>query len=199
MATKEYWEVDPTAFREMWLRVVGEAHEDPIKTEHQALRIFDREMGTACLEIGAGIGRLLVPALKHFTWAYGVDYSASLTALSTRYLVNHKNARVIFGDGVTLPFPDNWFDFVYSFTCFQHMPTLEIIQSNLREAYRVLRLDGKCRIQTVRGENGTGKHDGYVFSDEKLFLQEFMDAGFDKAEAITEGEWIWATGMKSSS
>lgn len=197
MAPKEYWEIPP--FEEddlLWRRIVGHDHEDSEETAAQAAKIFCRAPWGMRLEIGAGVGRLLIPAAEMASYAYGVDSSLSLVARSTHYLRYHEKCRVVLNDGLYLPFRDGYFDFVYSFTCFQHMENLETIQANLREAYRVLRRNGQCRIQTVCGENGTGMHDGYVFRSVDEFGKQFHHAGFMEWEGETDSGWIWVTGIK---
>lgn len=196
MAIKEHWEMDPWDDKEIWRRVIAQDRPDDQETKDQALTIFDRQRGAHCLEIGAGVGRLLLEAKSRFSYCSGVDSSVSLVARSTHYLRHHWNCRVVLNDGKSIPFQDGAFDFVYSLTCFQHMEELETIQSNLREAYRILRRGGVCRIQTICGDNGTGKYDGHVFSSVDDFGKEFRRAGFMEWEGSVEKDWLWLTGIK---
>lgn len=197
MAKKEHWEVDPWNQREMWLKVIGHDQEFPEETRETAHRIFDTT-GARCLEIGAGVGRLLMQAQKYFFQPVGVDSSASLVAMSTIYLQDYPNCRVILNDGLTFPFDEKAFSFVYSFTCFQHMEEIETIRQNLREAYRVLRHKGLCKIQTVCGDRASGLYDGYVFASAEEFRKEFLDVGFEEVEAKVEGPWIWVKAWKGT-
>lgn len=191
------WEVDPFDDSQIWRMVVGKDDEDTLQSQHQAIKIFEgMGHGLRCLEVGAGVGRLLKHAREHFYYGFGVDASIALVAASTRYLQWHPTVTVILTDGVKLPFEDGYFDFVYSFTCFQHMPTLRTIRDNLKEIFRVLEPGGSCRIQTVRGENGTGRHDGYVFRTVQDFTLEFASVGFNEVHCTLEGEWLWATAKK---
>lgn len=199
MAPKQHWEVDPFNDREIWIRLIGDIKETPRDTAILGRKIFEGIVpGFRCLEVGAGVGRLLLEASQHFdTAVYGVDSSVSMVAASTRYLLATQRCRVILTDGVSLPFHDDHFDFVYSYTCFQHMPTLAMIRANLKEIFRVLRRGAKCRIQTVRGENGNGRHDGYVFRSVTDLSVEFVTVGFNEVNITLEGEWLWATATKS--
>jgi SAM-dependent methyltransferase len=196
MAKKEDWNIDPWNEQEMWLKVVGKPEEDFADTVNQFGEIFGNRNGVRCLEIGAGVGRLLKFANKGFYECWGVDSSVSIVALSTRYLRVHTHARVVLSDGLTLPFPTNYFNFVYSFTCFQHMEELNTITSNLDEARRVLVPGGKILIQTVCGTRGNGRHDGYVFESREEFAEEFRKADFKEVEVDQKGEWLWARAKK---
>lgn len=196
MAKKEDWNVDPWNDEEIWTKVVGHLQENHNETLDQYDQIFGRRHGVRCLEIGAGVGRLLKNSNKNFYEAWGVDSSPMMVALSTRYLQAASHARVILTDGNLLPFPPQYFDFVYSFTCFQHMEEIEMIRQNLQEAYRVLRPGCEILIQTVCGKRDTGRHDGYVFESAAEFAAEFGAANFQQAASDQKGEWIWVRAKK---
>jgi ubiquinone/menaquinone biosynthesis C-methylase UbiE len=107
------------------------------------------------------------------------------------------NCRVVLTDGFTIPFHSNLFDFVYSFTCFQHMEEIVTIRQNLREMYRVMRRDANFCIQTVCGDRDEpGRYDGYVFKSGEEFGQELLKVGFMPVTVFVRGEWIWARGVK---
>lgn len=197
MATREHWEIDPRNEMQVWERVIGKIAEDPAESVAQAKEIFDGRYGVHCLEIGAGAGRLLREANRTFYEPWGVDSSISLVAYSTRYLQNFPRCHVVLNDGFTLPFRDGFFEFVYSFTCFQHMEDLTPILFNLREAFRVLTPGGDICIQTVCGNrDDAGKYDGYVFHNVTEFAAHFSNVGFIEVEGITQGDWIWVRAKK---
>ncbi len=177
MATIEHWEV--TDEKEMWQKLVGHDAEDTLETRQQANVIFDGVSGG-----------------HRFTSAIGIDYSRSMVQRSSVYLHDVLRARVVLTDGLEFPFASNSFDFVYSFTCFQHMPTLEIVQANIRETFRVLKDSGLCRVQTVHGEPNPYLYDGLAFPTAESFLQEFLDVGFSKQSAEVIEPWIWVTVKK---
>jgi len=191
MANLEHWNSFNTKL-EMWRLLVGHDEDDPEETLAQAHKIFGGITGTACLEIGAGVGRLLHWARRHFEIAVGVEWSWRM--LEERE--GCPGTLIVHNDGFRLPFGKETFNFVYSFTCFQHMETPEMIVSNIREAHRVLCKGGSIVVQTVMGENGTGKHDGYVFNSMEVFLKEFFDAGFSEGGAQVEDQWIWVRAKK---
>ena len=153
--------------------------------------------GSAALEIGSGPGRLMRKVAKHFGIVQGVDISQTMVDYANAGFHNLPQCRAFKGDGLTLPFDDATYDFVYSYTVFQHMHTREIVESYVREIYRVLRPGGMCRIQTVKGEPFKS-HDGnhaWLFADPNDFLNMFLAAGFTatlKFETVEPHFWITA-------
>jgi SAM-dependent methyltransferase len=103
---------------------------------------------SAALEIGCGPGRLMRPMSGHFTEIHGVDVSDEMVRLARERLRHTPNAHVYHCSGSDLEiFPDNYFDFVYSYAVFQHVPSREVVFRYLREAHRVLRPGGVLRCQ----------------------------------------------------
>ncbi len=95
------------------------------------------------LEIGCGPGRLMLPMSRHFSEIHGVDVSEEMVALARERLAAVPNAHLQVGSGGDLaPFPDDSFDYVYSYTVFQHIPSREVVLNYLRESRRVLRPGG---------------------------------------------------------
>ena len=102
----------------------------------------------AALEIGCGPGRLLRPLSRHFTQIHGVDVSDQMIRMAEERLRDTPNAHPHHTSGSDLAlFPDEKFDFVYSYAVFQHIPSREVVFSYLREARRVLKSGGVLRCQ----------------------------------------------------
>jgi SAM-dependent methyltransferase len=102
----------------------------------------------AALEIGCGPGRLLRPLARHFTEIHGVDVSDEMIRLAQERLRDTPNAHAHITSGSDLAqFPDDKFDFVYSFAVFQHIPSRDVVFNYLREARRVLKPGGVLRCQ----------------------------------------------------
>src|SRR6266403_1778854 len=56
-----------------------------------------------CLEIGAGIGRLLKPMTNYFDVALGIDISPKMVKYSRDYLADTPLAKVHITDGTRIP------------------------------------------------------------------------------------------------
>lgn len=100
------------------------------------------------LEIGCGPGRLLRPMSRYFGEIHGVDVSDAMVAMAKKNLCDIPNAfpHAVSGSDLRL-FPDQHFDFVYSYAVFQHIPSADVVFSYLREAVRALRPGGVARLQ----------------------------------------------------
>jgi len=100
------------------------------------------------LEIGCGPGRLMRPMSRHFVEIDGVDVSDEMIALAKQRLSDIPNAHPHHNDGASLSrFPDETFEFVYSYAVFQHIPSREVIIQYLRETQRVMKIGGLARLQ----------------------------------------------------
>lgn len=207
MALTEFWEVNPGNETEVWQKLIGHDFELEGETESQAEVICDGipAHGRA-LEIGAGVGRLMksIRSMQWFDEVWGCDSSVSLVVAGAGYLADATHLSLC--DGLSLPYPDQTFDFVYSFTVFQHMRSLAMIYRNLCEARRVLVPNGLCRIQTVKAKEGASPndfsvYDGRVMWDEQEFMDLFREAGLEivKVEVgLTHPEHIWVTARRPS-
>jgi len=104
------------------------------------------------LEIGCGPGRLLMPMSRHFGEVHGVDISDEMVSLARQKLAHIPHAQVHVNSGSDLSlFAGGYFDFVYSWIVFQHIPDKQVVLSYLREAQRVLKPGGilACQIRGV--------------------------------------------------
>jgi len=108
------------------------------------------------LEIGCGPGRLMRPMSSHFAQIYGVDVSDEMIELAKEKLRDTPTAHVHTTDGASLAlFPDDFFDFVYSYAVFQHIPSREVVTEYFREIRRVLQPGGYARLQINGLSRGT--------------------------------------------
>jgi ubiquinone/menaquinone biosynthesis C-methylase UbiE len=100
------------------------------------------------LEIGCGPGRLMRPMSRHFGEIHGIDVSDEMAAQASAKLADIPHAHAHHASGSDLArFPDEYFDFVYSYAVFQHIPSVEVVFSYFRETVRVLRPGGFARLQ----------------------------------------------------
>jgi SAM-dependent methyltransferase len=92
------------------------------------------------LEIGCGPGRVMRPMSAQFLEIHGVDVSDEMIALAEEKLRDLPNAHPHVGDGSSLSqFKDEYFEFVYSYAVFQHIPDREVVFNYLRETHRVMK------------------------------------------------------------
>ena len=101
------------------------------------------------LEIGCGIGRMsrhLAPLFQEVT---SIDVSGEMIRQARARLAEIPNLRFHETSGIDLAlFPDESFDVVFCAYVFQHVPSAEAIEANLREAFRVLRPRGVFKFIT---------------------------------------------------
>ena len=126
------------------------------------------------LEIGCGIGRILIPMSSIFKEVIGVDVSKKMIELSKQYVDKIPNCHTYENSGSDLSlFEEDYFDFCYSYIVFQHIPKKEIIENYIKEVSRVLKTGGIFRFQ-VKGDlvkNVFGKFEtwhGYNFTHEEI-------------------------------
>ena len=108
------------------------------------------DMGSICqgmsptemrvLEIGCGAGRMTQALAKVFGEVHGVDVSGGMIERARESLADCSNVHLHQNSGTDLSvLGDLEFDFAFSFIVFQHIPSQAIIESYIREVYRVLR------------------------------------------------------------
>jgi len=105
---------------------------------------FDKHQGQRVLEIGLGLGA------DHQKWAeagtdlFGVDLTnRSVAHVKRRLELLGLHSSLQVGDAEKLPFPDNYFDVVYSWGVLMCTPDTP---KAIREVYRVLKCGGTAKI-----------------------------------------------------
>jgi len=100
------------------------------------------------LEIGCGIGRIMVPMSKIFHHVTGIDISEKIVGVGKKYLKSVPNCKVLLNNGNDLSeFPNDCFDFCYSHLVFQHIPDKEIVINYIKEVSRVIKEEALFRFQ----------------------------------------------------
>lgn len=146
------------------------------------------------LEIGTGTGRITEFLSNAFHEVCGVDISDEMIARARERLREKSNVRLQATDGLHMPFEDAFFDAVFSFIVFQHMPDKKTVRKNIEEISRVLKKGGLAKIQ-LRGTptiKGTWYY-GPSFNKEDAY--KLVD-GLPLKILKTDGEgmkyfWIW--------
>jgi ubiquinone/menaquinone biosynthesis C-methylase UbiE len=185
---------------DFWNSGIGECNDIlGINTERYQKIIENKEtLKMNILEIGCGIGRILIPMRKFFGNVTGIDISSEMVLLGQKYVSDIPNCSIVENNGVDLSeFSDNSFDFCYSFIVFQHIPEKQIVENYIKEVSRILKPSCLFRFQ-VRGTISTKPNeittwDGVQFTSDELH-KIAKDHNF---EIIEEGndreEYYWLT------
>ena len=150
------------------------------------------------LEIGCGIGRILIPMRKIFGNMIGIDISSEMVQLGQKYVANIPNCSIVENNGIDLSeFSDNYFDFCYSFIVFQHIPDKEIVENYIKEVSRILKPGCLFRFQ-VRGTISTKPNeittwDGVQFTSDEIH-KVAQENNFEIIEETNDKEeYYWLT------
>jgi SAM-dependent methyltransferase len=101
------------------------------------------------LEIGCGIGRMTRYLAETFGEVYGVDVSGEMIHRAKERLGDIPNIHFKETSGIDFAaFPDEFFDIIFSAYVFQHIPSPQVIESNIRDAFRVLKPRGVFKFVT---------------------------------------------------
>jgi ubiquinone/menaquinone biosynthesis C-methylase UbiE len=105
---------------------------------------FNRYAGKTLLEVGCGTGTDLLQFARGGALVTGVDLTPrSIEIARQRFAVYEQQGEFGEGDAENLPFPDNSFDVVYSFSVIHHTPDTK---QAAQEIYRVLKPGGKAIV-----------------------------------------------------
>ncbi len=107
------------------------------------------------LEIGCGLGRLVIPASYYFTKCFGIDISEEVIFKAQERVDKLKisNIKLLPCDGQNIPLEDKSVNFVYSFLVLMHIPSKKMVRHYIKEIYRVLKPEGLARIQVRRSQS----------------------------------------------
>lgn len=141
------------------------------------------------LEIGCGVGRLM----KNDNLFYGIDISKNMIEIAKK---RKPNCHFKVSDGRTIPYGNNFFQYVYSVLLFQHLP-FEAISAYIKETARVLSAKGIFIFQFIKGNENEPfsiHHDGLLIKDE-LIKNGFTYAGELQYEDLPS-QWVWVQAQK---
>lgn len=105
---------------------------------------FDRWQGKRVLEVGCGLGTDLLQFARGGAQVYGIDLTQKGARLALRRLALYgQKGNTLVGDSENLPFPDGYFDLVYSWGVIHHTPDTE---KAAREIMRVCKPGGRVMV-----------------------------------------------------
>lgn len=143
------------------------------------------------LEIGCGNGRILEHVWLFSTTTIGTDISGEMIRQARE---RSPNKYFIETDGYTLPLADDSIGIVFSYLVFQHMRTKEMVESNFKEVFRILKKGGifKVRIRTdeVRQDKWWS---GVAYTKEDITkLVNKIGYNLLKTQEVEDyGLWVW--------
>ena len=141
--------------------------------------------GQVALELGCGVGRILLFAAEAFREVIGVDVSESAIEQAKRLVGPKDNVSYQLVDGFSLDdIADESVDFVYSFAAISSMPVLATA-SYLVELSRIVKTGGLLRLQLYLGfEQQTFCEDTIAIRSyaKERFAAAVYEAGFDYEE-----------------
>ena len=154
---RQFWDAEPCGSRYLMRRQDFEAHSRmryALEPHIDEFANFKSARGMSVLEIGVGLGADYLEWLKAGAQATGVDLSsASIEKARLRCERAGYKPDLHIADAENLPFPDNFFDVVYSYGVMHHSPDTPRC---IREAWRVLKPGGEARIMLYHHPSLTG-------------------------------------------
>jgi ubiquinone/menaquinone biosynthesis C-methylase UbiE len=154
--------------------------------------IYDDELfpkGGHLLEIGCGNGRMTEFMSINYDKVTGTDISKEMIKIGKERLEELTNVSLIETDGFTIPLIQS-FDVAFSYIVFQHFKTVEMVNKNFDEVYRVLKPGGIFKVRVRTDDVDLNKWWGGVTSNEEYPLS----IGFKllKKEQVSDyGLWLW--------
>jgi len=143
------------------------------------------------LEIGCGIGRILVPMSEIFGEVIGIDISSKMVEIGQENTKDIPNCKVLQNNGKDLSmFSDNYFDFCYSIIVFHHIPDKKIIEEYFQEISRVLKTYSIFRFQIGFEINRNQLHVPDTWIGYRFDLKEIKDLASKNQFKILEQEEI---------
>lgn len=132
----------------------------------EAIRGFDIR-GKRVLEIGYGMGTDHLAMAMRGAAMHGIDLTpVNYEVTKKRFEIYGMASELSVGDAEKLPYPDGYFDFVYSFGVIHHSPDTQRIVSEVR---RILAPGGRCYL--------TVYHKHSVFFWWSVYLFNFLLKG----------------------
>ncbi len=152
------------------------------------------------LELGCGIGRLMLSLAGDCGEIHGVDVSPEMIRLGKERLAAVTHARFHLSHGSTLSqFEDASFDLVYSFAVFQHIPDRDLVFGYLDESFRILKPGGLIVAQLNGAPPAEDRLDTWVgvWLPEETLFSYAIDRGWRVLSS--EGartQYLWLTMKK---
>jgi len=112
------------------------AEEQKVKFQAAFKNLKAERLGLV-LDVGCGTGLLFDYVADKAETVVGVDLSKKTALQAKEHAKRFLNTHLILADADKLPFPDNFFNYIFAFTLLQNMPNPHV---TLKEIVRVARL-----------------------------------------------------------
>ncbi|MEX2159801.1 MAG: class I SAM-dependent methyltransferase [Dehalococcoidia bacterium] len=150
------------------------------------------------LDLGCGIGRVMLYLAPRCAELYGVDVSSRMLGRARARLRDVPNAQLSRVSGRDLRvLPDDYFDFAYSLQVLQHVEREDVMRY-FAELMRVLRPGGRAYLQFLNLEVEALGSEFYEYALESELLQAARRRYFTEAEvrayaalAGFDGTYLW--------
>jgi SAM-dependent methyltransferase len=111
--------------------------------------------GKTVLDLGCGMGRISVHFARYGAEVYGTDISEEMIRLARTNLARTPRLHFDVGDGATLAhYRSGFFDVVWSYITFRHIPSRDVILGYIREIARALVPGGRFIIEVGNFRGG---------------------------------------------
>lgn len=136
--------------------------------------------GECVLDFGCGNGRL-IEIFKGKKIDYtGLDISKNLIEITKKKYQDNfpeaiQKAEFLQTDGFSIPFPDGYFDNIYSIAVLHHIPSVQFRSDLLKEFKRVLKPQGKIILTVWNLWQGSSKELIFKYAIKKIIGQSKMD------------------------
>lgn len=153
--------------------------------------IGDLKLEGVILDYGCGVGRVTRALLNEGCHVIAVDVSSEMLDYCRQYCSGHKNfdrLQTVLTDGFGCPdIPIGICAGALSLYCFQHMPSMDVVDASLKDMFRAINLGGWILIQSVySGFIPDGKFIGVQITAkemaEKLIAIGAADVGIEELE-----------------
>ncbi|OGF64209.1 hypothetical protein A2661_00495 [Candidatus Giovannonibacteria bacterium RIFCSPHIGHO2_01_FULL_45_24] len=181
---------------EFELRETGLAdYEKYVAGDALLARVLAKSNPSSTLEIGCGLGRMTEFFPRHFAKTCAIDISDVMVESAKKRLADTKNIDFKISDGKIIAFPDNHFNFVFSYQTLQHIPARGILAAKFKEIYRTLKPGGIAKLHLRTGRGPYKWHWAYGVSVTPAEAKQIAEtAGFKFIKHEIEDSkslWIW--------
>lgn len=136
--------------------------------------------GEKILDLGCGSGRLLeILKIRDINYI-GLDSSQDLIEVAQK---NYPKEKFIVGDGLNLPFPQDFFDKIFSIRTVHHVPSKEFRFQFFQEAKRVLK-PGGLFILTAWYLYKLRSKKNFLLMVKNIFLKTIGESKLDFGDAL---------------